>query len=280
MHEWRADLHMHSTCSDGTVSPSALVAMAKESGLQALSITDHDTISAYPVAFQAAKEHDIKIISGVELSCVHEGETIHILGYAFDVRSEVMIEQTRLQKENRLLRNRLILEKLAKHNVHLDESDIAASFNPNDAYGRVHIALAMVKKGYVSDVIDAFKHYIGNKQPCYVESSKWSVEEGIGIIHQAKGKAVLAHPHLISSSSICRKVLKMNFDGIEAYYSRRHWHDNEKWVRVAQEKGLFTTGGSDYHGEVKPDIRLGCSFTPQEVFLMLEDHFLGHTNAY
>lgn len=276
---WRADLHTHTTCSDGTLTPAEVIQLAKASGLQALSITDHDTTAAFPEAFTIAKECEIAIISGVELSCVQEGETIHILGYAFDPDSKSLLESLQKQRQHRLERNRRIIEKLKKEGIVLEENEIQDPSKPADTYGRVHIADVLVKKGYVADILEAFKRYIGNNKPCYVESSKWAVEEGIETIHQAGGLAVLAHPHLIASSSICKKVLEMPFDGIEAYYSRMPMSSNDRWIKVAQSKGCFVTGGSDFHGDVKPDIRLGCSFTPQEVFLRLHEHFLRSYNV-
>ena len=271
----KADLHTHSTCSDGTFSPRELIVRAKEVGLTGLSITDHDTIAAYPEAFSIAKEHNIALIPGVELSCFQNRETVHILGYSFDPQSDIMLESTSLQRLRRLERNREILKKLKSFKMPLEESDISSSDHPTYAYGRVHIAMAMVSKGYVASVVDAFRLYLGDEKSCYVEGAKWSVEEGIDIIRRSKGLAVLAHPHLISSASVRKKMLQMPFDGIEAYYSRACMRDNEKWLQAASKNGWFVTGGSDFHGDIKPDISLGCSYTPPEVFVMLQEHFHG-----
>jgi len=268
----KIDLHTHTTCSDGTYTPQELIKHAKDEGIVGLSITDHDTFAAYPEAFSIAKIHGIELISGIELSSLFESESVHVLGYAFDVRDKNLQAACSKQRMLRLERNREILHKLKEYDIVLDEDEITNAKHPTYTYGRVHIAQAMCDKGYVKDIQDAFKQYIGNHKPCYVEGKKWAVGEAIELIHAAHGKAVLAHPHLMSSHMQIQKVLEYPFDGLEAYYGRFFRAEDEKWVQVAQKRGLFVTGGSDFHGAVKPDIRLGCSYTPQEVFDMFKEH--------
>src|SRR5262249_4676912 len=128
-------------------------------------------------------------------------------------------------------------------------------------------------KGYVSNLLEAFKRYIGTGCPCYVAGEKWSVKESIDAIHQARGFAVLAHPHLIASRKLTRRLLELPFDGLEAYYGRSLPNVHEHWVRLAKERGLFVTGGSDFHGLPKPEAALGSQTTPEEVFNQLQTHF-------
>ncbi len=155
----------------------------------------------------------------------------------------------------------------------ISEEELLSSSNPNQTYGRVHIAQKLVEKGHVKDVAQAFQRYIGDGKSCYVWAQHPTVAEAIEVIHQAKGKAVLAHPHLIKKRSILRALFQLPFDGIEAFYGRFSQAENQKWVDCASERGWFMTGGSDFHGTAKPHVTLGSSLTPENVFLQLFEHF-------
>lgn len=265
----KADLHCHSTYSDGSLSPTELVALAKEQNVSGLSITDHDSFSG----FFEAENLGLDIIPGVELSTEFEKKSVHILGYAFNPKDQAFAEFCLKQRQDRLLRNREIIRLLSRQGLTLDEDDVVDSSDPNKTYGRVHIALALLKKGYIKEFHEAFRRYIGSNGSCYVAGNKCSTQEGIDAIHNASGKAVLAHPHILDSKSLTRRLLALNFDGIEAYYSRFLPNVNQHWVEVAQKKGLFVTGGSDFHGLPKPEVRLGATYCPQEVFDQLKAHY-------
>lgn len=265
----RFDLHCHTIYSDGSLSPKELINKAREQNLSGISITDHDTFQGY---FEA-KNEGIPIIPGVEISADFEGHSIHILGYAFDPTDAAFYDFCLTQRIRRKERNRQMLKKLSELGMNVAESDVVDSADPNRTYGRVHIALQLLKKGYVKDLLEAFKLYIGNRCPCYVSGEKWSVEEAIKAIHKAKGLAVLAHPHIIKSKSLSRRLLELPFDGLEAYYGRFPANENEHWVEMANKRGLFVTGGSDFHGLAKPDVALGAAFTPESTFEKLQKHF-------
>lgn len=273
MTQFRADIHCHSTHSDGTFSPSELLELAQKANLTGFAITDHDAISAYPEVENRAKELGIQLLTGVELSTVHNDFQVHILGYAFDPKSSALQEFCSANRLMRLERNLEILEKLASHGMKLEESDIVEAGHEYVAYGRPHIAQAMVKKGYIKSPTEAFRQYIGEGKSCYSPGKKISTCEAIDIIHQAKGKAVIAHPHLIHPASLVQELLGLNFDGIEAFYCHFSEKINRKWAKIAEEKGWFTTGGSDFHGTVRPDVQLGEALTPEPVFLDLWNHF-------
>ncbi len=260
------DLHCHSTFSDGTFTPEELIDRAKEIGLSGLSITDHDTIGAYPFAVPYAAKRGIRLISGIEFSASHQGVSVHVLGYAFSLNSEEIQALCFKHKKRRSDRNLAIIEKLKKCNMPVDLES-----TETHTIGRPHIAQAMMKNGYVSSVEEAFKKYIGENRPCYVPGSPIDVAETLEVIHQAKGVAIIAHPHLITQNSIVKALLKMPFDGIEVRYARFSKEQNQKWAQIAQDKGWIATGGSDFHGSVKPDIHLGCSFVDQETFQPLFD---------
>ena len=142
--------------------------------------------------------------------------------------------------------------------------------------GRPHIAQAMIEKGYVASIEEAFKKYLGEGRCCYYPGSRPSVEETLDVIRSAGALAVIAHPQLIKQRRIINQLLEMDFDGIEAYYARFSGYDEQKWVNIAREKGWIVTGGSDYHGEIKPQNPLGSSWVSEETFRILQDHYLSH----
>ena len=128
----------------------------------------------------------------------------------------------------------------------------------------------MVKKGYAESINDAFKRYLGEGKSCFAPGESFSTQETIDLVHAGGGYAIIAHPHLIDDRKVVKELLKMNFDGLEGYYANFPQDRNDPWLKVAQERGWLVTGGSDYHGSVKPTISLGASWTPEETFRVLE----------
>lgn len=273
MHDFRADMHCHSTCSDGSATPLELIDLACKIGLKGLSITDHDTIEAYHEAMPAAFAKQLPLIPGLELSAVHKNVSIHILAYSFRLDSLPINDFCRQQREMREERNRLILDLLAKHDMPLSVDDFPVDHLSSYSVGRPHIALAMMKNGYVKSVQQAFHEHIGEGKPSYAPGNRVTVEETLEIIHQAQGLAVIAHPHLISHVAVLRDLLSMNFDGIEGYYARFPKSEQERWIKIGARKGWLITGGSDYHGEIKPGIALGSSWVGEDIFNALQHHY-------
>lgn len=278
MKEFRADLHCHSTCSDGTKSPVELVDLAIKTGLSGLSITDHDSIEAYHTALPYAQEKGLEMISGVEFSSVHGKVSIHLLAYAFSISHPVIAEFCQKHNIRRENRNRDILKRLVAHGMPITEDEVLEAIPPelsasHRTIGRPHIALAMIKKGYVGTVNEAFKKYLGENQSCFAPGESFTTEETLNIIHKANGLAVIAHPHLINHDKTLNELLEMGFDGIECYYARFPHHHNKRWLKIAEKKGLLITGGSDFHGEIKPDIPLGSSWVNEELFRKLQTHY-------
>lgn len=272
MNDFRADLHCHTTCSDGTVSPHDIIQLACDSGLQGLSITDHDTIAAYKEAFSTAQVKNLPLISGVELSASHRQTSVHILAYSFSLPSSDMEEFCQKHQKRRELRNLAILDLLAKKGMPLAIEDFIFSQH-HHSIGRPHIALAMMQKGYVHSIQQAFHDYIGEGKACYVPGTAFSVEETLEVIHKVNGLAVIAHPHLIEQIGIVRDLLEMNFDGIEGYYARFPPTAHERWLKISARKGWIITGGSDFHGTIKPNLSLGSSWVNAETFTILQQHF-------
>jgi predicted metal-dependent phosphoesterase TrpH len=276
MNDFRADLHCHTACSDGTVKPQEIIQIAYELGLQGLSITDHDTIEAYKEAVPAAQAKNFPLISGLEFSAVHRHVSVHILAYSFPLSSPLILDFCQRHFQRREHRNRAILELLASHGMPLSHEDFPKDlFSPEmqRPIGRPHIAVAMLKKGYVNSIQQAFQAYIGEGKSCYAAGNAFSVEETLQIIHESHGLAVIAHPHLIENIGILKDLLDMNFDGIEGYYARFPLTAHERWLKIGARKGWIITGGSDFHGDIKPNLPLGSSWVNEETFRILQQHF-------
>jgi predicted metal-dependent phosphoesterase TrpH len=276
MNEFRADLHCHSNCSDGSLSPEALLHLAKQIGLSALSITDHDTVEAYSTAQPISKELGILLITGVEFSAAWDNVSVHILGYGFRVDDPKIQAFCLAHTKRRFERNQAIIAKLNTKGMPLTYEEVlaAAARSPDNSekktIGRPHIALAMKEKGYVETIQQAFKLHIGEECPCYVQGTLFSAADTIEVIHQAAGVAVIAHPHLIRNETVLAGLLKLNFDGIECYYGSNLSKNNERWIKIAHAKKWLKTGGSDYHGINRPDERLGSSWVDQETLQVLQ----------
>ena len=285
MTSFRADLHCHSTCSDGSMLPIELLHHAVEKGLNALSITDHDSIDAYnPHTLATAKELGLELISGVEFSTVLNQVSVHLLGYDFSLENEEINSFCEMHKIRRQKRYRAILELLDKHGMPISEEELlrtvakSAPERVNLTIGRPHIAQIMVQMGYVETLQEAFKKYLGDGCSCYVQGEYVTPEATIDIIHKAGGVAVIAHPHLVKDSSVLLKLLEMNFDGIECYYSKFPPKDHERWLQIANHRSWLITGGSDFHGTVKPLIPLGCSWINDIQLRRLLDRDIRCTN--
>lgn len=270
---FRADLHCHSTCSDGTLSPEEIVNLAVQKGLSGLSITDHDSVNAYTTVLPYARERGIALISGVEFSTFHLNVSVHILGYSFAVDHPAILTFCARHEERRRERNQAILKLLATHHLPVSEADLHYGGIANQVIGRPHIALAMMRKGYVGSVQEAFHKYLAEGKPCYANGRYFTVEETIAVIHQAHGFAVIAHPHLVRNSKIIKSLLNLPFDGLEGYYACFEAREQGRWVRMGQERGWIVTGGSDFHGSIKPGIQLGSSWVHRELFAPLYQRF-------
>ncbi|NGX34775.1 MAG: 5'-3' exoribonuclease [Candidatus Anoxychlamydiales bacterium] len=269
--DFRADLHVHSYFSDGTDSPQELLYLAKEKNLSAIAITDHDTIDAYDdKLFELAKKLDIKLIVGSEISSKLLDSTVHILAYNFDLKSKSFSIFLNQLLEKRKDRNIKILEKLNKKNIDISESDLIESSKKTNTsktvLGRVHIAKLMIEKGYVKTINEAFESYIKDDGPCFVMGDRFSPKEVIDQIHLVNGKAVLAHPNQIKRSKVIDALLELDFDGIEVYYAKLFPIYERRWLKIAEKKNLIATGGSDFHGFIKPYITLGCSWCDENTF--------------
>ncbi len=270
---FRADLHCHTNYSDGSDDPITLLKKAKEVGLSGLSITDHDCIDAYTDEVLAfAQSLEIRILPGIEISSSLYGNTVHILGYGFDLKSSSLLDVIGKTQEKRRERNRLILEKLSQKKKPISEKELwdfvgqKTGRVAHQVIGRPHIAALMIEKGYVSSFQEAFDLYLKDRACCYVAGFRLTPLEVVQAIHQARGRAVLAHPHFIKEKRILRDLLVFPFDGIECYYGTLDKHLEKPWLDLAKKKGWLPTGGSDYHGLIRPNVALGASWVSLDIF--------------
>lgn len=259
---FRADLHCHTTLSDGSFTPEELIAEAKKVGLSALSITDHDTVAAYSVVKSCARKEGLLLGTGVEFSAYEAETSVHILGYNIDVEDPDLTALCLRHTSRRLERNRQILENLKKQKMPLEEKIL----EQGHVVGRIHIATEMIKKGYVQSYREAFGRFLGEGKPCYVPGPRISVDETIAVIQGAKGKAFLAHPHFLGEGKMLRTLLNKPFNGLECYYSRTPLEQTRRLLKLAKERNLLVSGGSDFHGAFRPEVSLGCSWVGEEIF--------------
>ncbi len=257
------DLHLHTTCSDGSHSPEDVVRMAAEAGLRAVAICDHDALDGTDAALKAGEKYAVEVITGVELSVVWEQYSdVHLLGYGYDHQNQELCSSLKEFRDFRRNRNVLIVERvnerlLEQGRAPLDVADVQR--RAAGAIGRPHIAMALIDHGYVRDTEEAFLKYL---VPCNVPKRMFPMAEAIKLIHAAGGVAVLAHPPFISPE---RSVLlelfdsfqQMGLDGIEAYNSGSSNEDIDWTITAAVQRGLLVTGGSDFHGLTKGSIAIG-----------------------
>lgn len=266
MTEFKADLHCHTTASDGTTSPRDIVRLAKEIGLKGLSITDHDSIGAYDEAISEAKKEGIILGSGVEFSCFHNGKSVHVLGYDFDIHSSAIASYCESHKERRRDRNRRIMDLLEFKRMPIDRDKIDAIERAGKTAGRPHIAEEMIKRGYAHSIQDAFNRFLGEGRPCYASGPIFGIEDAMSHIRKGGGKVFLAHPHFMKDRGLLKQLLELPFDGIECYYAKCYPSIEAIWVEEAKKREWLMSGGSDYHGDVKQHINLGCSYVNEEMF--------------
>ncbi|MFQ9510419.1 MAG: PHP domain-containing protein [Lachnospiraceae bacterium] len=255
------DLHVHSTASDGTCTPSELVQLAKEQGLYAFALTDHDTVSGIDEAIHAAKKTDIKVIPGIEMSAVYNGQDIHILGYKIAYKDEIFLKKIHEYQSARTSRNEKMITLLHDYGFDIDTEKLYAMF-PDAVLTRAHFARYLLEKRYVKSAKEAFEKYIGSGCPCYLPKKEITMKEALTCILQAKGYPVFAHPMLYhmdekALDELLSKLVPLGLKGIEAIYSTNNSYDELVTRKLAKKYNLFITGGSDFHGTNKPYIQLG-----------------------
>lgn len=256
------DLHTHSTESDGTFTPEELMYHAKESGLSALALTDHDTVSGIKKAQPVAEELGLELVPGIELSTDYEGKEIHILGYYIDVGHPEFLRKLKEFVDCRDIRNEKMAALLQQEGFPVTMEELAME-NPGSVITRAHFAKFLVEHGFAKDRETVFRNYLGDGCRCYVPREKITPFEAIRLIQMGGGMAFFAHPVLCHMNpgrlrAFTKSLKDAGLSGIEAIYSMNGPGDERNLLKLAEELGLLVSGGSDFHGKNKPQIKLGA----------------------
>ena len=243
------DLHVHTNHSDGRLSPAKMVDLAVAKGLDGIAITDHDTTTGINEAIeQSHKYNSFKVIPGIEFSCIYQDEEVHILGYFIDYKSTSLNQVTKTLKTNRVQRSKKIIDKLNSLELEISLEDVKLFVN-KDFIGRPHIARALINKGYVHTIQEAFDRYLKRGKPAYVERQSLTIKDAIRLIKSNKGISILAHPGLLKNRDIIDSCISLGIDGIECVHSKHSKEDTELFFNIVEKNNLIGTGGSDCHGD-------------------------------
>jgi predicted metal-dependent phosphoesterase TrpH len=253
----RVDLHIHSTASDGLFTPSEVVRLALERGLAVIALTDHDTLGGVAEAQRAAVGTGLEVIAGVEVNSEGEWGDLHFLGYCVDPENGPLQERLRAMQDARLERALRMLERLREMGMVLEWEEVRVLAG-GDAVGRPHVARALLNRGYVKTLQEAFDRFLGNDGPAYVPRPRLAPPEVIQAIHEAGGVPVIAHPAHSGPAAVGRipEFVGYGLRGVEVYYPDHSPEEVEMLLGLCQKYGLLATGGSDFHG---PDIQEGSS---------------------
>jgi predicted metal-dependent phosphoesterase TrpH len=256
------DLHTHSTCSDGTLSPAQLVRAAREAGITHLALTDHDTVAGLAEAREEAGRQGVVFIGGLEISAEYQPGTMHILGYGFDESSPSLLEKLAFVQQARRDRNPKIVSILNRLGLSVTMEQVADEAG-GEVVGRPHFAAVLLRKGHVQSTQEAFDRFLAKGQPAYMDKVRLSPEDSIAAIRAAGGVAVLAHPLQLKApndealEAVVSGLAKLGLQGMECHYRNHTETDTAKFLGLARKYKLIPTGGSDFHGSNRPRIRLG-----------------------
>ena len=244
-----SDLHVHTTFSDGRLTPEEIVAAAKEADLSYIAITDHDTVEGIRHLYEQGlyPSKTLNIIPGIEFSCEVDDHDVHILGYDFDIYNQELADKVTEISESRWARFSQMVEKLQGLGYAITESDVLQIAGTSKSIGRMHMARALVKKELVGSIREAFDKLLDHGQPGYVPHYRITPEEAVALIRGAGGVPVLAHPKLVKDDAIVERILALDFGGLEVYYPKHDAEDVARYKAMAEAHGLLLTGGSDFH---------------------------------
>ena len=262
------DLHVHSSASDGTLAPAAVVRHAYERGLKAIALTDHDTVAGMEEAVQEIKRialeeaEEMELVPGIEISCNYKDVELHILGLFVDYENAKFQQELAGIRDKRVKRNENMVALFQANGFEITMEELYHG-NPNTVVTRAHFARIMMEKGYVKTKNQAFEKYLNPGKPLYLPKPEITPEYAMSLLAVADAVPVLAHPLLYrmgyNDTKRCIEELKeLGLKGVEAYHSSNNTYESGRLKEMAAANGLFVTGGSDFHGSNKPDIEIGC----------------------
>jgi 3',5'-nucleoside bisphosphate phosphatase len=265
------DLHSHTTASDGLLAPRDLVKLAARQGVRVLAVTDHDSTSGLPEAMAEAVEHGIEIVPGLEINCDVPGAEIHVLGYYVDWQADWFEAFLAEQRAERRARVHRMVERLGELGVPLTAEEVFAICKEGSP-GRPHVAQAMIKRGYVKSVREAFDRYLRSGGPANVPRRRLTPVEAVAVIRRAGGVPVFAHPGLAGRDGLIPELVEAGLGGIETFYPEHSAGQIEAYSALCRRHDLVATGGSDYHGpQTGRAGTLGSPYVPVEVWQELRD---------
>jgi predicted metal-dependent phosphoesterase TrpH len=282
----RIDLHIHTTASDGTLTPEEVIFHADRLKLKAIAITDHDTVAGSKEALRCGIPHSLGFLTGVEISAApppfYPGSgSFHLLGYSIRLDDTELNQSLAKLRQARKNRNPTIISRLNDLGIPLTLDDVCKEAGPGQL-GRPHIAQALVKKGVITTIDEAFDKFLGTGKPAYVDKYRIECIQAINNILGAGGIPVLAHPGLLDRirndqfDQLFAALKDMGIQGVEVYYSEHTPEQTRLFAELAQRHGLFMTGGTDFHGAIQPDIEMGSGagnlFVPYELYEKLIRH--------
>jgi 3',5'-nucleoside bisphosphate phosphatase len=247
----KVDLHLHTKCSDGYYTAPELILKAKQAGLDVISITDHDNLSAVEEAIELGKQVGIEVVPGVEISTDLEDKEVHLLGYFMDIHHEEFQKYLSFFRQERYNRAQRIVKKLNELGVALS-FDLVKSIANNSAIGRPHIATALVEAGFINNFYAAFEKYIGNNCPAFERKIHVSPQSALKLISDAGGLSFIAHPGFISER-ILMSLINFGLDGIEVIHPSHNPSQIKFYRGIVNEYCLLASGGSDFHGGRRDD---------------------------
>ncbi len=256
------DLHLHTTASDGVLTPSQMVNYAKSKGLMAIAITDHDTIEGLEEGLLEGERIGLEVIPGIEISAEHSPGSMHLLGFFLDIHHPTLKERLGYLQRARAERNPRMAEKLNKLGIDITFDEVLKASGGGQV-GRPHFAQVLIEKGYVRSFQEAFERFLKKGASAYVEKMRFSAEESIHFINEANGVAVLAHPNTLQVNgyseleNLILRLVKTGLRGIEAYYPEHSALEVAQYKTLAERHGLLVTGGTDYHGIEKNGLDIG-----------------------
>lgn len=253
----QADLHIHTYYSDSTLSPQEVVEKACQNGLCCIAVTDHDTIEGISPVIKAAEGHSLEVVPGVELSSEINGKEVHILGYFINCNDSYLVEKFTCMQDTRVSRMEKMIKKLKELGIDNIELKEVAALVESNSLGRPHLAIMLVKKGWVPNVKKAFDKFLADGGPVYVPKFQQTPSEAIELINESGGVAVLAHPMVSNVDELIPGLVKAGLGGIEACYPNAPDSVINFYKGLAQKHGLVITGGSDAHGKAKTNTFIG-----------------------
>jgi predicted metal-dependent phosphoesterase TrpH len=257
-----ADLHVHSTASDGSVTPAGLVALALDRGVDVLALADHDSVEGIGEALEAAEGTDLVVVPAVELSAVRGDRDVHILAYFVDHTSPELLAHLAELRESRLRRAATMVKLLSEAGYDIDLESVLA-FSDGGAVGRSHVARALVSGGHADTVADAFARLIGRGKPFHVLKDSHPPAQVLRRVVDAGAVSVLAHPAVSNAADLVPGLARLGLRGVEAYHSDHTPGQRDSLAALAKRLGLLVTGGSDYHGPGAPTPDLGQVRIPE-----------------